>query len=164
MKKSCLLIAIVLSLFLLSCGSEKYGIIPFEGRDATLECTVNGKFDLVISKTDEGCFLRVEAPSRLRGTVFSFYKSGDVYIESGKIRIPSSKNELCGIYSLASVFDLNEDMMVSAVSEGGNGNLRFQKGKDAYTLTYDKNGFIREVKITSPDYEYSLTVHSIRID
>jgi hypothetical protein len=53
--------------------------------------------------------------------------------------------------------------MVSAVSENGNGNLRFQKGNDTYTLVYDKHGFIRRVKIESPLYEYDIKVHSIKV-
>ena len=163
MKRSLLLFILVFSAFLLSCRGEKYGVIPFESKDASLECTVNEKFDLIISKTEEGCFLKVKSPSQLEGMVFSFYESGKTVIESDGVKIPSAKNDLSGIYAMASVFDLTEDMMVSAVSEDGNGNLRFQKGNDTYTLVYDKHGFIRQVKVESPLYEYDISVHSIKV-
>jgi hypothetical protein len=163
MKRYLLLFILAFSAFLLSCNGEKYGVIPFESKNASLECTVNEKFDLVISKTEEGCFLMVKSPSQLEGMTFSFYKNGKMIIESDGVKIPSTKNELCGIYAMASVFDIKEDMMVSAVSENGNGNLRFQKGNDTYTLVYDKHGFIRRVKIESPLYEYDIKVHSIKV-
>ncbi len=164
MKRICLLFVIIVSILLISCSEEKYGVVPFEGKAATLECTVNEKFHVIISNSGDGCFLTVTSPSQLEGMIFSFRKSGEAFIESDGVKIPSDKAMLCGIYALASVFDLNEDMMVSALSENGRGNIRFQKGADTYTLVYDKHGFIREIKIVSPDYEYNITVHSIKIN
>ena len=89
MKRSLLLFILIFSVFLLSCSGEKYGVIPFESKDASLECTVNEKFDLIISKTEEGCFLKVKSPSQLEGMVFSFYESGKTVIEENKVAYPN---------------------------------------------------------------------------
>ena len=54
MKRALILILLLCSILSGSgCKHQSYGIIPFENKNAIMECTVNNKFDVIIKKEGE---------------------------------------------------------------------------------------------------------------
>lgn len=152
----------LLSLIFLSCGEEKYGVLPFEGRDAQAICEVNEKFTVEICREGEVCTLTVIAPSEIEGVVFSFSDKGDCMMLDNTA-VPVSRENMQGIYALASVFNINEAMMTSASSIDGTGMLCFIREDTEYTLQFDREGDITGAKIIGEGYEYTLEFSLLQI-
>ena len=159
-KGAFILFLMLFSLLFSSCNGESYDILPFENKDVRAECTVNEKFDIVIEKRGSSLSLTVLSPKEISGVSFVFSEEGDKII-SGDVSIPTSRKELYGIYSMASALTLKNDAMTSAVSRDGVGEISFDKDGLVYTLLFDADGKITDVKITGNSLDYRLAVHSI---
>ena len=163
MKRFFALFLILISVFSFSCQKEIYGVLPFENRNVYAECTVNGKFRIIIEKTGNDRYLRVLSPTELSGMEF-FFSETESYVISGNMKIPTDRKQLDGIYALASLFHINEAMLTSAVSENGKGNLTFQSEDCEYTLVFNNNGELITALICGDGYEYNVIISSLKIE
>jgi len=163
MKRSFLLFLSVFSLFLISCVRQSYGILPFEGKDVYAECKINGKFDAIIEKTEGTRLLRTLSPSEIEGIEFVFSDSGD-FVTSGNISMSFDREHLLGIYALSSLFNISEEMTVSAVSRDEMGMLTLSYEGIEYTLIFDREGNLREANILGDCFSYNVEITHIRIE
>ena len=83
MKRLFILLLCLFCLFLSSCGERDYGFLPFENKNVKAECEVNGKFTVIIDKTQNECSLTVVSPSEISGLKFTFSEDGDFIIADG---------------------------------------------------------------------------------
>lgn len=162
MKKAFIVFLALISLLFTSCSEEKYYILPFENRDAIIECTVNDKFSIEIEKCGGTLSLSVLSPDEIRGVSFIFSDSGDKMI-SDKIDMPVSRNELLGIYSVASVLELTEEAMTSAASKGGTGEIIIEKNGLTYTLIFASDGEMTDIGIIGNGLNYSIKVNKLTV-
>ncbi|MBQ9743729.1 MAG: hypothetical protein IJW19_01240 [Clostridia bacterium] len=163
MKRFFALFLIFISLFSISCKKETYNILPFENRNVYAECTVNGKFRIIIEKIGNDRYLRVLSPTELSGVEF-FFSETESYVISGDIKIPTDRKQLDGIYALSSLFNINEAMLTSAVSENGKGNLTFQNEGCEYTLIFNNKGELSNALICGDGYEYNVVISLLKIE
>lgn len=162
MKRSICVFLVLICLTLSSCTESEYKILPFEDKTVRAECTVNDSFDVIIYKDKDSCSLEVIAPSELYGLKFLFSDSGS-YAASGELKIPVSRDDLNGIYALSSLFNISEDMMVSASSKDGRGYVGFSRDDAEYTFIFDNDGFIEGAVISSDQYEYKIRIRAMEI-
>ena len=162
MKRLFFVFIILISLIFSSCSKEKYQILPYENKDSVIECTVNDKFDAVIKRQNGDLSLSVLAPEEIRGISFVFSNSGDKMI-SGDVSIPVSRNELRGIYAIASIAELTEDTITSAVSRDSIGEISIEANGLLYTLFFSTDGALTDIKITGDELDYSVRIKSITV-
>ena len=162
MKKAFFVLTVLISMVLASCAEEKYHILPFENKNAVIECTVNGKFDAIIKNMNGALSLSVLAPEEIKGISFVFSDTEDKMI-SGEISIPISRKTLGGIYAIASVPELSEEAMTSAVSKGGMGEISIEKDNLSYTLFFNTDGALTDIKITGDGLDYIIKIKSISV-
>lgn len=93
-----------------------------------------------------------------------FFSETESYVISGNMKIPTDRKQLDGIYALASLFNINEAMLTSAVSENGKGNLTFQSEDCEYTLVFNNNGELITALICGDGYEYNVIISSLKIE
>ena len=160
MKRAFLVFLILFSLFLISCNGDEYNILPFDTENIRMKCTVNGKFDIIAEKRGEGLSLSVLSPREIKGVSFYFSPERDT-MTSGDMTIPVDRNELFGIYTIASVLELTENTMTTAVSRDGKGEISFYKNDILYTLHFDGEENITDIEIYGCGLDYSLKVKSI---
>lgn len=163
MKRIFLTALCLFAAFLISCGGRSYEILPFEGKSVTASCLVNDKFSVVIEKRDERLSLSVLSPTEISGLEFLFSRDGDLII-SENIKIPVQRSELSGIYALSSLFNIEEETMVSAVSRDGCGNITFKNQIGEYLLIFDKDGYVTDAKITGEGFCYNVKILSVKIE
>ena len=145
MKRVLLIFLVVASLLFSSCYEEKYNVLPFEGKDVIMECTVNEKFDVVIEKRKDALYLSVLSPKEISGVSFSFSPEGDKML-SGDVSVPISKDSVFGIYALVSITELSESKMTSAVSNDGVGEISIEQSGLLYTLIFSNLDYYVEIK------------------
>ena len=163
MKRALALLLFILCFFLASCGENKYGILPFEGKCVYARCEINGKFTVTVEKNHTGCCLKVISPSEISGLEFHFSEEGD-YIISDSMKIPADRNSLSGIYAISSLFNIEEDAMTSAVSEDGCGSITFTSSFSEYLLIFDKKGYLTDAEITGDGFSYNVKILSMKIE
>jgi len=159
------ILAAILMILCIPCAvgcNEKYGIIPFENKDVIAECCVNGRFDVIITKEGEATTIEVASPEEIGGLTFHFSK-GESYVISGDVKIPITKSTYKGIYAIAFIFNIREDMALSATSQDGNGTVDFSCQMGEYSFIYDSKGYLYKVHIKSPDYEYEIDIKGMKI-
>ena len=66
------ILMLCITLSVCGCQNQRYNIIPFENKNAELECAVNNKFDVTIKKEDNTLSLTVRKPKEIEGTAFVF--------------------------------------------------------------------------------------------
>ena len=160
MKRLFILLLCLFCLFLSSCGERDYGFLPFENKNVKAECEVNGKFTVIIDKTQNECSLTVVSPSEISGLKFTFSEDGDFIIADG-MKLPFDRYQLKGIYALSSLFDIKEEAMISAVSKEGHGNITFENGGTEYLLIFDNDGYLRNAEISGEGYDYAVKILSL---
>ena len=163
MKKLFILLPLLLSLFLNSCEKTDYDILPFEGKNVYAECEINDKFTVTIEKVDSERRLTVISPSEISGLEFTFSESED-FVMSGDIKIPADRNLLSGIYALSSLFNIEEEMMTSAISKDGYGNIEFQCEAGFYTFVFDTKGYMTGAEISGEGFSYNVRILSMKIE
>ena len=144
------------------CHNQDYKIIPFESENAIMECTVNNKFNIIIKKEDNAIFLEVCSPKEIEGIKFVFTES-DSYAFAEDTKIPIDKKAYSGIYAIASILDIKEEMSVSASSNGHGASVIFIKDGCNYSFGYDSGGYLVSVDIKSPDFTYSIIINGLKI-
>ncbi len=162
MKRLFALLLILISVIFVSCNREKYHILPFEGKDVRAECVINEKFDAIIEKSGDTLSLNVISPKEIGGISFVFSDAADKMI-SGEMSIPISREELYGIYTLASVFELNEEAMTSAVSRDGVGELSFSENGIDYSFFFGGEGEITEIRINGKGLDYTVKISMLTV-
>jgi len=162
MKKAFFVFTVLISLVFVSCAEEKYHILPFENKDAVIECAVNDKFDAVIKKQNGALYLSILAPEEIKGVSFEFSPCGDKMI-SGDISMPVSRNELRGIYAIASVLELKEEAMTSVASKDGVGEITVEGDGLLYTLLFATDGTLTDIKILGNELDYSIHIRKITV-
>jgi hypothetical protein len=163
MKRALILILLFFSILSGSgCKHQSYGIIPFENKNAIMECTVNNKFDVIIKKEDNALSLEVCSPKEIEGIKFVFTES-DSYAFTEDTKIPIDKKAYSGIYAIASILDIKEEMSISASNNGHGASVIFIKDGRNYSFGYDSGGYLVSVDIKSPDFTYSIIINGLKI-
>ena len=163
MKRALVLILLLCSILSGSgCKHQSYGIIPFENKNAIMECTVNNKFDVIIKKEDNALSLEVRSPEEIKGMHFVFTE-GESYAISGETKVPIDKSAYSGIYAIVSILNIKEEMSVSASSGDGHTSVIFSREGCSYSFNYDGKGYLISVQINSPDFEYDIAINGLKI-
>ena len=163
MKKILISVLMLCIAFLTSgCQSQRYHIIPFENKNAELECIVNSKFNVKIKKDDNTLSLTVNEPMEIAGAMFVFSDT-DSYALSGETKIPIDKSAYSGIYALVSILNIKEEMSISASSNDHGASVIFIKDGCNYSFGYDSGGYLVSVDIKSPDFTYSIIINGLKI-
>lgn len=163
MKKILISVLMLCIAFLTSgCQNQRYNIIPFENKNAELECMVNSKFNVTIKKEDNTLSLTVNEPTEIAGAMFVFSDT-DSYALSGETKIPIDKSAYSGIYALVSILNIKEEMSLSASRGEGGSSVMFSNADATYLFNYDSNGYLVSVRIESPDFIYDVAINGIKI-
>ena len=139
------------------CHSQNHKIIPFESKNVIMECTVNKKFNVIIEKEDNTLSLEVCSPKEIKGMKFVFTES-DSYAFTEDTKIPIDKKSYSGIYAIASILNIKEEMSISASSNDHGASVIFIKDGCNYSFGYDSGGYLVSVEIKSPDFTYSIII------
>ena len=163
MKKRLLLLPFcILLLLLCSCHSQGYGILKYQDKKISAECTLNGEYKITIKKEGEVreiCFL--EPPSL---KYISFEIKGDIVIgRAGELEIPFDEGNVRGICALSNIFSLNEECLSTAAAQDEGACLEFETEYGTYKLTLGKNELPSAVQILSSDYRYDISIDSIAL-
>ena len=156
------ILMLCITLSVCGCQTRRYNIIPFENKNAELECAVNNKFDVTVKKEDNTLSLTVRKPKEIEGTAFVFSET-ESYAISGETKIPIDKSAYSGIYAIVSILNIKEEMSLSASRVEGGSSVMFSNADATYLFNYDSNGYLVSVKIESPDFVYDVTVKAIKI-
>lgn len=163
MKKILISVLMLSIAFLTSgCQSQRYHIIPFENKNAELECIVNSKFNVKIKKEDNTLSLEVCSPKEIKGMKFVFTES-DSYAFTEDTKIPIDKKSYSGIYAIASILNIKEEMSISASSNDHGASVIFTNDGCNYSFGYDDGGYLVSVEIKSPDFTYSIIINGLKI-
>ena len=144
------------------CQSNHYGIVPFENKNVMMECNVNDKFDVIIKKENDTLSLEAVKPSEIKGLTFVFGKT-ESYAVSSETKIPIAKESYKGIFAIASILNIKEEMSLSVTSSGGNGIVEFLCDTGKYTLIYDNDGYLVGATVISEDYRYDIVINGLKI-
>ena len=154
MKK--LIFALLILVFLCSC-EQNYDILSYQKKDIVANCTVNEKYEILITKKSELTSLEVLSPENMKGITFEFKKDISYAIKDD-IKIPLNDENISGIYALSNVFSLEENA-ISTVST--NNVVSFDFDNASYTVTYGENNLPLRIDISGDGYEYKVYVNSI---
>lgn len=158
MKKIVLILIAASAMLLFSCVGKSYGILDYQNNDITAECTVNGKYSIIIVNKEESCTLEVASPE------VTFERCGDEnYICCKDMKIPTEAYKIGGINALMNIFSLSEGSIKTLGGNGESGKIAFDMGALVYTVTFSKSGLPTSVTI-SGDYNYEVSIDAIRLE
>lgn len=162
--KRLILIVITLSLiFLFSCQSQQYGILSYQEKNIEAECTLNGEYKILITKSNGRTDVKFTEPSELKSV--GFYKENEkIYGYAGDTEIPFEYQDLAGVSSILCVFSLDEGTLASAVSKNDLACMEFTNELATYKITFGKNELPKQIEISSDDYELFLVVDAIKLN
>ena len=153
---------LLLAFFLLCACNEKKDFLAYQQKNPTIECVVNEKFELVISKS-KIITIEVKKPSEIGALYFEFGQS-DGYVINGDLKIPLSRESACGLYALSCVLSLENESVVSVVDQGKNSIVTFENDLGTYTVTYGKNLLPSHIEIHSDKFDYDIVVKGISLE
>ena len=156
--KKLLLIPLLIVVCLLSCKRE-YSILEYQNNNIEASCTVNDKYSVIITKTDDLKILEVRSPDTLKGISFEI-RGNKAYAIKDEIEIPVSTDSLRGICALLNLFSLNESEITS-VSE--NNVITYKNDYGVYTVTYGENNLPQKITLVGDTFEYDITVNTIKL-
>ena len=149
-------------LFLCSCQNQSYGILKYQDKKISAECTLNGEYKILIEKDGDKRRISFISPSAL--THVSFEINGESVVgRAGELEISLENEDVRGIFALSSIFSLGEEYLSAAVSEGERAYLEFSTEYGIYRLTLGKNDLPSTVQIYSEDYRYEVSIDAITI-
>ena len=123
------ILMLCITLSVCGCQNRRYNIIPFENKNAELECIVNSKFNVTIKKEDNTLSLTVNEPTEIAGAMFVFSET-ESYAISGETKIPIDKSAYSGIYALVSILNIKEEMSLSAARSETGSSVMFSTPGD----------------------------------
>ena len=153
---------LLLTFFLLCACNEKKDFLAYQQKNPTIECVVNEKLELVISKS-EIITIEVKKPSEISALYFEFGQS-DGYVINGDLKIPLGRESACGLYALSCVLSLENESIVSVVDQGKNSIVTFENDLGTYTVTYGKNLLPSHIEIHSDKFDYDIVVKGISLE
>lgn len=164
MKKLLLSFIACLTIFLFcSCQSQGYGILKYQDKKISAECTLNGEYKILIEKSGEKRKISFLSPPALTHISFEIDKEG-VVGQAGELEIPLENESVRGIFALSNIFSLSEECLTTAASEGGGAYMEFSTDYGTYRLTLGKNELPSAVQIYSTEYRYDITVDAITVN
>ena len=161
-KLVCLCFVIIFCLALGSCGENEYGILFYQDKKITAECTVNEKYSIIITKDGEMRALLVSAPEEMHGIGF-IYNGNECYATLDEIKIPINKDDLKGIFALINIFSLEEGTITSAKIKGEQ-SITFQNQYGTYTMSFDGMGYPQKAKITDGVYDFDVKITALKVE
>lgn len=161
MKKLAVFSALVLLVFLSSCAKD-FDYLEYQRGSVRALCTINEKYEVVITKSEACSRLEILVPKELCGTYFELYESS-AYAVSGEIKIPIDKNVFSGIYALLGAFSLDGAAQGSVSDEDGKSIVCFDTEHGTYVITYGKNLMPSHIEIHSDKFDYDIDVKEIEI-
>lgn len=153
---------LLLAFFLLCACNEKKDFLAYQQKNPTIECVVNEKFELLISKS-EIVTIEVKKPSEISALYFEFGQS-DGYVINGDLKIPLGRESACGLYALSCVLSLENESIVSVVDQGKNSIVTFENDLGTYSVTYGKNLLPNHIEIHSDKFDYDIVVKGISLE
>lgn len=153
---------LLLAFFLLCACNEKKDFLAYQQKNPTIECVVNEKFELLISKS-EIITIEVKKPSEISALYFEFGQS-DGYVINGDLKIPLGRESACGLYALSCVLSLENESIVSVVDQEKNSIVTFENDHGTYTVTYGKNLLPSHIEIHSDKFDYDIVVKGISLE
>ena len=165
MKKAFFCIIVLIgTVFAMSCADDRrYGILDYQKNDITAECTVNGKYDVIIVSKENYRSVTVSSPKELYGVSFE-YNGNECYAIADDIKIPFDKEKLGGVFALMGIFCLDEQCVNTVKSENGDGTLSFESSLGTYIMTFDSKGIPKRAQIESPDYKFDVTINALKLE
>lgn len=157
MKKIILILIIMLFAFT-GCKGD-YNILEYQNSNIEASCTVNDKYSVNITKSNDVKRLEVLFPDTLKGILFEM-RGDKAYAIKGKMEIPVSTDSLKGVCALLNCFSLSEGE-IATVSP--NNIISFDTDYGLYTVTYGENNLPQNIKIAGDTYEYNITVNTIML-
>ena len=152
---------VVLLVILLCSCNKKEDVLAYQQKNPTIECTVNEKFELVISR-DDITTIRVKNPSEISALYFEFGQ-GYAYAINGDLKIPLDSSSACGLYALANCLSLESNSIVSVADQGKNSIVTFENEHGTYIITYGKNLLPSHIEIHSSKFDYDILVTGIEL-
>lgn len=152
----------LLLIILLFCScNEKKDFLAYQQKNPIIECTVNDKFELIISK-NEVVKITVLKPSEINGICFEFNKN-DGFVLSKDTKIPLDSSSACGLFALAGTLSLESEDIVSVSDHEGLSIVTFKNDLATYTLTYGKNLLPSKIEIHADKFDYNVLVTGIEL-
>ncbi|MBO5338370.1 MAG: hypothetical protein J6A96_01570 [Clostridia bacterium] len=162
MKRLSLFLLPVLLFFVVSCHNQSYGILSYQDKNIEAECTLNGEYKILVTKSGEKSSVSFIEPSSLSSVSFT-YEGERVTARASDMEITLPKNELEGAVAVLSMFSLSEECLVS-VSKGENGDImEFDSEHGSYRLTMGENDMPKRIEIEAEGYQFDIIVESIMI-
>ncbi len=153
---------VFLLVLLLFCScNEKKDFLAYQQKNPVIECTVNEKFDLVISR-GEIVTIAIKKPSEISSVYFEFEKSGG-YVINEDLKIPLGRDSACGLYALSCCLSLENESIVSVSDQGKNSIVTFENEHGTYIVTYGKNLLPSHIEIHSSKFDYDILVNGIEL-
>lgn len=156
MKKLILILA--LCIFFCSCHQE-YNILTYQEGNIEANLTINDKYTVNLTKTNDFLQLYVLSPSYLEGICFEI-SNDKSYAIKDEIKIPLDKNKLKGICAILNCFSLSEETITTVSTDNV---ISFDTDYGLYTVTYGENNLPQIIAIAGQDYQYSIIVNTIRL-
>ncbi len=158
--KKLLPFALLIILLFCSCN-EKKDFLAYQQKNPVLECTVNDKFELIISKGDS-IKITVLKPDEINGICFEFNGNSALAI-SGNTKIPLDRISACGLFALAGCMNLENDSIVAVSDSGKSSIITFENDLGTYIVTYGKNLLPSHIEIHSDKFDYDILVTGIEL-
>lgn len=158
----CLCFSVVFCLTFISCTEREYGILFYQDNKITAECTVNDKYNIVITKDGANSSLQVVLPSEMQGVMFT-YNGNECYAMLDEIKIPINKDDLKGIFALINIFSLDEGTITSAKIKGEQ-SITFENTYGTYTMSFDDKGYPKNAKITDGVYDFNVKITALKVE
>lgn len=156
--KRLFLIPLLFVVCLISCKQE-YNILEYQNYNIEASCTVNDKYSVNITKSNDVKRLEICSPDTLKGILFEI-RDDKAFAIKDDIEIPVSTDSLKGIGALLNSFSLSEDAMTTVSL---NNIISFDTDYGLYTVTYGENNLPQNIKIAGDTYEYNITVNTIML-
>lgn len=156
MKK--LILMLVFCVFFCSCHQE-YNILTYQENNIEANLTINDKYTVNLTKSNDFLQLYVLSPSYLEGVCFEITNDKSYAIKD-EIKIPLDKSKLKGICAILNCFSLSEEAITTVNTSNV---ISFDTDYGLYAITYGENNLPQMIKITGQDYDYSIVVNTIRL-
>lgn len=163
MKRLFFILLFFSTLFLFGCAHSEYGILEYQNNDITAVCTVNGEYNVSITKRKDYSALVINEPSEVSGVCFELFSDG-AFVSIDNVTIPIEESKLSGICALIGIFDLDESELTSTAAKNGESLFVFSNGYGTYNVIFGQNSMPQSVQLTNGVYTFDVTIESISLE
>ena len=163
MKKLFLVLTFILIFSLAGCRGQSYGILSYQEKNIEAQCTLNGEYKILVTKTEKKssvCFLE---PSSLAHFSFTLSENG-LTAKADDMEIPLNGDSASGVSALLSMFSLSEECLVRASQENGGDVFEFSSDRGEYRLTMGEAGVPKRIEISNTDFSFDIVVDAVKLN